>query len=74
MTALLHRHHETPAPAPVCGSDALWRVELHSEGGTRDVFYCGPHLHMGLTDHLNEGSVIYDAELGRSCEWAGGSR
>lgn len=68
MTALLHRHHDTPAPTPVCGSDALFRVE-----GTGTYLYCGPHLHMGLTDHLAEGTVIYDAEPGRTCEWTGGA-
>ena len=74
MTALLHRHHETPPPTPVCESDAIFRVELHIKDVTSDVFYCGPHLHMGLTVHLGEGSVIYDVDPGRSCEWTGGAR
>jgi len=54
----------TPLDPVPCGSDALYRVE-----GTGIYHYCGPHLHMGLTDHLGEGTVIYDADLGRSCDY-----
>lgn len=73
MTGLLHRHHETPPPRPVCTSDAIFRVELHIDGVISDLFYCAPHLHKGLTDHLGEGSVIYDVDPGHSCEYAGGA-
>lgn len=53
-----------PPPAPVCGSHALYRVE-----GTGTYYYCGPHLHMGLTAHLGENTVIYDADPGHQrCE------
>lgn len=65
MISLPHRcPPEPPAPPVLCGSDALYRVE-----GAGTYHYCGPHLHMGLTDHLSEGTVIYDAGLGSSCEY-----
>ena len=37
--------------------------------GAGEYDYCGPHLHMGLSDHLTEDTVIYDADLYRSCEY-----
>lgn len=65
MIALPHRRTpEPPAPAKPCGSDAPFRVK-----GAGIYHYCGPHLHMGLTDHLTEATVIYDAEPGHSCEY-----
>jgi len=65
MIALPHRRSpEPPRPQPRCGSDAPFRV-----AGTGTYYYCGPHLHMGLTEHLTESTVIYDAEPGHRCEY-----
>ncbi len=70
MIALPHRRAPEPPPAPApCGSSAMYRVR-----GAGEYDYCGPHLHMGLSDHLAEDTVIYDAEPGRSCEYVGATR
>ena len=70
MIALPHRRTPEPPPAPApCGSSAPFCVK-----GAGIYHFCGPHLHMGLSEHLAEDTVIYDAEPGRSCEYVGVSR
>lgn len=72
MTALLHRH-ETPAPAPVCGSDAYYWVTTPS--GVQRAS-CGPHLPMMLARFLSEGAQVADLQPdpGTPCEWTGVAR
>lgn len=72
MTALLHRHHETPAPSPVCGSDAYYWVI--TDASLR--LSCGPHLEQMLEAFRDEHGQTSEAEPppGSRCEWAGGSR
>lgn len=64
MTALFHHAPATPAAPRVCSSDAMFMVR-----GEADHDVCGPHLHMMLTDLLDEGTVIFDALPHRRCEY-----